>query len=200
VRWEKFYNSDQRVVSPSIEQEHFMSTSSKQMQVYSNARARSLVTLICLMVFSVTFVIYTSYYLPGKVATHFNVNSEPDGWMTRHVYVLLILILLISIPSVITVGISMLSRKFPHLINLPNRDYWLATPRLSESLDFLAAHSHRLGRLVIVLITGLHYVVLVANRAEPSALPQSWLMAILLGFVFVLAIWVLALYRRFPRP
>lgn len=173
-----------------------MSNSSKQII----AGARSLVTLICLMVFSVTFVIYTSYYLPSNVATHFNVNNEPDGWMTRHVYVLLILTLLISIPSVITVGINMLSQKSPHLINLPNRDYWLAAPRLNESRDFLAAHGHRLGRLVIVLMTGLHYVVLVANRAEPPALPQSWVIAILLGFVFALGMWVLALYRRFPKP
>ncbi len=187
-------------MSASFGKEHLMSNSSKQIQVYSNAWVRSLVTLICLMVFSVTFVIYTSYYLPSKVATHFNVDSEPDGWMTRNVYVLLILILLISIPSVITVGISMLSQKFPRLINLPNRDYWLAPPRLSESLDFLAAHGHRLGRLVIVLMTGLHYVVLVANRADPPALPQSWLIAILLGFVFALGMWILALYRRFPKP
>jgi hypothetical protein len=113
---------------------------------------------------------------------------------------LLILTLLVSIPSVITVGISMLSQRFPHLINLPNRDYWLASQRLNESLDFLAAHGHRLGRLVIVLMTGLHFVVLVAHRAEPPMLPQSWLMAILLGFVFSLAMWVLALYRRFSKP
>jgi hypothetical protein len=177
-----------------------MSNSGKQIQVYSNAWARSLVTLICLMVFSVTFVIYTSYYLPSNVAIHFNVNNEPDGWMTRNFYVLLILTLLVSIPSVITVGISILSQKFPHLINLPNRDYWLAPTRLSESLDFLASHGHRVGRLVIVLMTGLHYVVLVANRAEPPALPQSWLIAILLGFVFALGMWVLTLYRRFSKP
>jgi hypothetical protein len=177
-----------------------MPNSSKQMQAHSNVRTRSLVTLICLMVFSVTFVIYTSYYLPSKVATHFNVNNEPGGWMTRNVYVLLVLSFLIVVPSVISVGISMLSQNFSHLINLPNSDYWLAPPRLSESLDFLAAHSHRLGRLVIVLMTGLHYVVLVANRAEPPALPRSWLMAILLGFVFALGMWALALYRRFSKP
>jgi uncharacterized membrane protein len=151
------------------------------------------------MVFSVTFVIYTSYFLPSKVATHFNVNNEPDGWMTRNAYLLLILTLLISIPFAISVGISVLSQKFPHLLNVPNGDYWLAPRRLNESLDFLAAHGHRLGRLIIVLTTGLHYVVLVANRAEPPLLPYSWLMAILLGFVFALAMWVLVLYRRFPR-
>ena len=177
-----------------------MSNSSKRIQGYSSGRARSVVTLICLMVFSVTFVIYTSYYLPSQVATHFNVDNEPDGWMTRNAYLLLILTLLISIPTVVSLGISMLSEKYPHLINLPNPDYWLAPPRLNESLDFLAAHGHRLGRLVIVLMTGLHYVVLVANRAEPPALPQSWFMAILLGFVFALAMWVLALYRRFSKP
>jgi hypothetical protein len=176
-----------------------MSDFEKQIQVHSSQRARSLVSLICLMVFSVTFVIYTSYYLSGNVATHFDVNNQPDGWITRNAYLLLILSLLISIPTVISVGISMLSQKCPHLINLPNRDYWLAPPRSKESLDFLAAHAYRLGRLVIVLMTGLHYVVLVANRSEPPALPQSWLMAIVLGFVLALAMWVLALYRRFPK-
>ena len=177
-----------------------MSEFSNPMQVHSSRRARSLVSLICLMVFSLTFVIYTSYYLPGHVATHFNVNNEPDGWMTRNAYLLLILTLLVSIPSVISVGISLLSQRFPHLVNLPNRNHWLASQRLNESLDFLAAHGHRLGRLVIVLMTGLHFVVLVANRADPPALPQSWLMAIVVGFVFSLAMWVVALYRRFPKP
>ena len=169
------------------------------MQVHRNRRAGSLVSLICLMVFSVTFVIYTSYFLPSKVATHFNVNNQPDGWMTRNAYLLLILTLLISIPIAISVGISVLSQKFPHLLNVPNGDYWLAPRRLNESLDFLAAHGHRLGRLIIMLTSGLHYVVLVAHRAEPPVLPHSWLMAILLGFVFALAMWVLTLYRRFPR-
>lgn len=177
-----------------------MPNPSKKIQVYSSARARSLVTLICLMVFSVTFVIYTSYYLPSHVATHFNLDNEPDGWMTRNAYLLLMLTLLISIPSIVSVSISLLSEKFPHLINLPNRDYWLARPRQNESLDFVATHGHRLGRLVTVLMTGLHYVVLVANRAEPPALPQSWFMAILLGFVFALGMWVMALYRRFSKP
>jgi hypothetical protein len=177
-----------------------MLDSNKQSQVHSGQRARSVVSLICLMVFSVTFVIYSSYYLPISIATHFNVHNEPDGWMTRSAYVLLILTLLISIPSAISVGISILSKKFSRLINLPNRDYWLAPPRVNASLDFLAAHGHRLGRLVIVLMTGLHYVVLVANRAEPAALPQSWFIAMVLGFVLALGLWVLALYRRFPKP
>jgi uncharacterized membrane protein len=177
-----------------------MLDSNRQIGVHSGQRARSLMSLICLMVFSVTFVIYTSYYLPTRVATHFNINNQPDGWMTRNAYLLMILTLLISIPSAISVAISILSKKFSHLINLPNRDYWLAPPRLNDSLDFLAAHGHRLGRLVIVLMTGLHYVVLVANRAEPPALPQSWFIAIVLVFVLALGLWGLALYRRFPKP
>ena len=176
-----------------------MLDSNEQIQVRGGLRARSLVSLICLMVFSVTFVIYTSYYLPSSVATHFNINNQPDGWMPRDAYLLLILTLLISIPSAISVGISILSKKFCHLIILPNREYWLAPPRLNDSLDFFAAHGHRLGRLVIVLMTGLHYVVLLANRAEPVALSQPWFIAIVLGFVLALGLWVLALYRRFPK-
>lgn len=176
-----------------------MSDFSKQLKLQNSRRASSLVTLICLMVFSITFVIYTSYYLPGTVATHFNFNNEPDGWMTRDRYVLLILMLVVSVPTIIGIGIGPLSQKYPHLINIPNGDYWLAPERLDESLDFLVSHAYRLGRLLIVLMTALHYLVLLANRTEPPILPESWFMAISLGFIFALIMWVIALYRRFPR-
>jgi hypothetical protein len=151
------------------------------------------------MVFSVTLIIYTSYYLPATVATRFNFDNEPVGWMMRDRYVLLILALLVSVPGISSGGISALSQKYPHLINIPNGDYWLAPQRLEASLDFLASHAYRLGRLAIVLMTGLHYVVLVANRTEPPMLPGAWFMAITMGFIFALIMWVIALYRRFPR-
>jgi uncharacterized membrane protein len=152
------------------------------------------------MVFSVTFVIYTSYFLPETVATHFNFHNEPDGWMTRNRYVILILMLLVGVPMMISVGMDVLLRKYSQLISIPNRDYWLAPPRLEGSLDFVASHAYRLGRLLIVLMTGLHYLVLVANRAEPPTLPQSWFLALSLGFIVALSMWVIVLYRRFPRP
>ena len=151
------------------------------------------------MVFAITFVIYTSYHLPETVATHFNFNNEPDGWMTRHRYVLLILTLLVCVPTIISVGITALSEKFPHLINIPNGDYWLAPARSDESLDFLASHGYRLGRLIIVLMTAVHYLVLVANRSAPPILPQAWFIAIIGGFIVALSMWVLALYRRFRK-
>ena len=174
-----------------------MSDLTKPLRVQSNRRASSLATSVCLMVFSITFIIYTSYYLPGTVATHFDLNNEPDGWMTRNRYVLLILTLLISVPTIIGIGIGVLAEKFPHLINIPNRDRWLAPARRDESLDFLASHGYRLGRLIIVLMTGLHYLVLVANRTEPPILPGAWFMAIAMGFILALFMWVVALFRRF---
>ena len=90
-----------------------MSDFSKQLKLQNSRRASSLVTLICLMVFSITFVIYTSYYLPGTVATHFNFNNEPDGWMTRDRYVLLILMLVVIVPTIIGIGIGPFSQKYP---------------------------------------------------------------------------------------
>jgi hypothetical protein len=111
----------------------------------------------------------------------------------------LILMLVVSVPTIIGIGIGPLSQKYPHLINIPNGDYWLAPERLDGSLDFLVAHAYRLGRLLIVLMTALHYLVLLANRTEPPMLPESWFMAISVGFIFALIMWVIALYRRFSR-
>jgi hypothetical protein len=152
------------------------------------------------MAFSITFIIYTSGYLPENIATHFDVNNAPDGWMSRNSYIVLLISLIIAVPAMISFGISALSSRFPNLVNVPNRDYWLAPERRDESLLFLASHGQRLGRMIIVLMTGLHYVILVANQSQPPRLPGSWFMAMLIGFGFALTIWVVALYRRFPKP
>lgn len=161
--------------------------------------SRSFVTLILLMVFSVVFVIYTTAHLPEVLATHFAADGRADGWMTRGSYLLLMISVLIGVPALVSFCVGSLPRKFPHLTNIPNREYWLAPQRLDGSLHFLRSHSQRLGRLIVMLMTGMHYAIVVANRAQPPALPGSLMMALLVGFLFALVLWVVALYRRFRK-
>ena len=161
--------------------------------------AGPLVTLICLIVFAAVFVIYTTSYLPDSVATHFSGDNHADGWMSRNGYLLFVLAFSIGVPTLLSLGISTLPRKFPQWTNVPNRDYWLAPLRRDESVQFLSAHGKRLGCLIVMLMLGMHYTVLLANSMQPPRLPVSTFSAVLFGFVLSLIWWIVRLYRRFSK-
>jgi len=72
----------------------------------------------------------TAFYyndLPDKMATHFDVNGNPDGWSDKGDFVLLMLVIIIML-NVWPIVTRTLFNKLPKaLFNIPNRDYWFAT-------------------------------------------------------------------------
>ena len=64
---------------------------SRETSVRRDDGSGALVTLICLAVFAVVFVIYTTRYLPDLVATHFGGDNRANGWMSREGYLLFML-------------------------------------------------------------------------------------------------------------
>jgi hypothetical protein len=169
------------------------------MALLKDKAAGPLVALICLIVFAVVFVIYTTAYFPDRVATHFSGDNQADGWMSRKGYLLFVLAFVIGAPLLLSLGLSTLPRRFPQWTNVPHRDYWLAPLRRNESLQFLSAHGKRLGCLVVMLMLGMHYTLLLANHMHPPQLPVSTFSSILFGFVLALIWWIVRLYRRFPK-
>ncbi|MGZ8478874.1 MAG: DUF1648 domain-containing protein [Candidatus Binatia bacterium] len=176
-----------------------MRGTSEKMSMRREDGAGALVSLICLTVFAVVFIIYTTRYLPDSVATHFAVDNQANGWMSRNGYLLFMLAFLIGISALVSFAVGTLPRKFPHWTNLPNRDYWLAPARREESLRYLSAHGKRLSCLIVMMMLGMHYVILKANHMQPPALPVSTFSAILFGFALALVWWIVRLYRRFPK-
>ena len=172
---------------------------SKEISVRRENPAGALVSLICLTVFAVVFVIYTTSYLPDTVATHFGRGNQANGWMSREGYLFFILSFMIGISTLVSFVVGSLPRKFPQWTNVPNRDYWLSTERREESLRYLNAHGKRLGCLIVMMMLGMHYTILLANHMRPPALPLPTFTAILLGFSVALIWWIVRLYRRFPN-
>jgi len=176
-----------------------MAGTSKETNVRRDDASGALVTLICLAVFGVVFVIYTTRYLPDPVATHFGGDNRANGWMSRDGYLLFMLAFLVGISAFVSFMVGTLPRKFPQWTNVPNRDYWLAPARREESLRYLSAHGKRLGCLIVMMMLGMHYVILKANHIRPPTLPVSVFSAVLFGFALALIWWIVRLYRRFPK-
>jgi TRAP-type C4-dicarboxylate transport system permease small subunit len=176
-----------------------MAGTSREINVRREESSGALVSLICLAVFAVVFTVYTTRYLPDRVATHFGAGGQANGWMSRDGYLLFMLAFMVGISSLVSFLVGTLPRKYPQWTNVPNRDYWLAPARRDESLGYLATHGKRLGALIVMMMLGMHYVILKANAVQPPTLPGATFSAVLFGFALALIWWIVRLYRRFPK-
>jgi hypothetical protein len=158
-----------------------------------------LAILLCLMAFAVAFISYTTQYLPDVVGTHFGARNQANGWMSRNGYWVFTLSFVIGMPTLVTVLVGTLPRKYPNWTNLPNKEYWLAPARQKDSIAYLSAHSKRLGCLLVLFMLGIHYTIMIANRTQPPTLPVRQFSSIVVGFALALIWWIVRLYRRFPK-
>jgi len=88
----------------------------------------------------------------------------------------------------------------PDWVNFPNRDYWLAAGHRKESLEFLSAQGYWFGCLLVLLVSGLHWALLVANRSDPPVLPMGIFVPLIGGFVAGFIAWLVVILRRFRKP
>lgn len=139
-------------------------------------------------------------HLPERVASHFDGAGRPDGWSTRGSLYATSGIVLAGI-LFLAMGIPALVRLMPaSLINVPNREYWLAPERREEThlrLDaFMAAFG--CGTLVFfALVMGLVVRANISGGGRMSALAMWALFAAY--FVFIGA-WMWRLYAAFRAP
>lgn len=148
------------------------------------------------MLATAAFVIATTPALPPRVATHFGPAGLADGWMTRDGYRLFMLFFIAVLPLGIVAAMGWLPRVRPGWINIPNREHWLAPERRDETVVYLRAHACWLGVLMEALIAAIHYALLAANAASPPRLSTPLFVALLVGFLVGLGLWIAALYRR----
>ncbi len=143
-----------------------------------------------------------AYYprMPAVMATHFGGQGRPNGWMTvggaikfELAIVGLMLFAFVGLPK-------LLRRLDPRLINIPNKDYWLAPERRESSLDALENRMNGFGVVVLLFIGAIHQLVFAANRNPPPVLDNPLTLAAGLSFLAAMATWIVMLLRRFRAP
>lgn len=85
------------------------------------------------------------------------------------------------------------------VINLPNKEYWLAPERREGTVAFLISQMLRLSVLELGLVIVLHQLVIDANRQQPPRM-SNIVWAVLLVFLVVMAGWLWSLLRHFRTP
>lgn len=139
----------------------------------------------------------TAGQLPQHIASHFSVGGEPDGWMSRLVYLRFIGIFGSIVPLFIVVVFRSLS---VNLINVPNRDFWFAPERAAQSREYLFRQSFWFADLMMVFFTVVHLAVVQANNHSPAHLSVPLLLGGNGIVLFGILLWTANLFRHFSRP
>jgi hypothetical protein len=137
--------------------------------------------------------------LPERVASHFDLQGRPDGWMTREGTVRFMAAVGVGVPLIIMAAFN-LARVVPlSCIHVPNKDYWFAKERREESLRWLGATGAWCAILLLIFLRLLHGLVIEANTVHPPHLPSKPLWIVAGIFVVGELLLVLRVMWRFSK-
>ena len=144
--------------------------------------------------------LYIFYYyprLPERVASHFGGNGTPNGWQTKPVF-LAFHVGAIVLATIISFGVPRMIGALPvQLVNLPNREYWLAPERRAETLDFFAAYFAWFGCVIVIVILVAENLAIRANLDPARGFDTATMWWTLGGLFVFLPIWIFRLFSRF---
>ena len=161
---------------------------------------RPLRALILLYGVAIAQLVWLGPQLPERVATHDDAAGNPNGWMTREFTVAFHLGML-GVTALAFVALPRLfGRLSPSMINIPNREDWLAPERVKGTVEALRRWMAALGCGAVVLMIAIPQLNVRANLEPTPRLSGTGLLACVAGFLVYMIGWILALYRRFPRP
>lgn len=142
------------------------------------------------------------YYpeLPERVASHFDAQGRADGWMSRDAFAWTVSLTYGLLGGGFLVLAQALPRFPDSLINLPNKEHWLAPERRADSLARLGRRLVRFGAVNVVLVAVLVNETIQVNLGGAESLSGFGLVLGLYGLYTV--VWCIGLVRAFrvPRP
>jgi uncharacterized membrane protein len=137
--------------------------------------------------------------LPDTVASHFDGAGRPNGWAPKGAFLGLYAAVVALMTGLFLVVPVFLARLPVALINLPNKDYWLAPERRRQTWATIQVHLLTLGNATVAFVVIVFQLAMRANLSQPPTLsPAIW---ILLGALLVFtATWTVRFFRAFRLP
>lgn len=158
-----------------------------------------LLVLAALCIAFVADVLLTADHLPERLATHFGLDGNPDGWMTRSGHVRFILGFGLGVPAFILGIFAIVSRLGGAGLNIPHRDYWLAPERRAETLAFAQRKMVWLACLLVIFFAMINHLLIRANSHVPVKLSGMDLWLPIALFLAATGVWTAHFIRPFLR-
>ncbi len=142
------------------------------------------------------FVAGAATQLPERVAIHFGINGQADGWADRHQATMFFEMLTV-VPAIFLVLALVMGVMPAGAFNLPHRDYWLAPERRAQTVALISRQLIWMGCLMVLFLAGVFGLTIEANRLASPQLPMTGFLALLVAFLTATAVWTILFLRRF---
>lgn len=137
--------------------------------------------------------------LPNVVASHFDGRGAANGWQTKQAFFTVFLGVTV-LCVLVGFGLASLIGALPmRLINLPNKQYWLAPEHRAETLEWLKAYFGWFACALYVLMIVVYDYATQSNvhpDHPPSVVRLVYTLMVFLAFVVV---WLVRMFSRFSR-
>jgi len=137
--------------------------------------------------------------MPEQMASHFDAEGRADGYSSTDTFFTLFA-LLEALMVAMFLGLPCLVSRLPaSMVNLPNRDYWLAPERVDRAQQLVAGQMSWLGLATLLFMILVEQSVIAANTTTGAGLDGlfSWALG---GYLLYTVVWVFGLYRAFRIP
>lgn len=140
------------------------------------------------------------FIAPDQMAAHFNVQGEPDRFVSKAEFFwfqaqTLLVIILVSLPLQVLFMVMP-----PSLINMPNREFWLAPERQDETIGRLNSFGAMLFGMVVLMIQAAFEISAYANLRTPIQFNAGLMGAIMVTGMVVIGLLLLQLMISFRLP
>ena len=137
--------------------------------------------------------------MPPVLVTHFGSGGAPNGWQTQSQFFLLEVVML-GICLLLAFGIPRLIGALPiSLVNVPNKEYWLAPERREETMAFFKAQFAWFGCGFLGFLLVVNQLVFDANQTSPRQLNGTAFVTAMIVFLAFVGIWTVRLIVRFSK-
>ena len=128
--------------------------------------------LIFFAVVTLSFVLPVFYYshLPETIASHYNINNEPDAWMSKQTSIIIHSAAMVFLTVMFFSFIYFMPKLPKRMINLPNKDYWLNEKNRAETFLVFRRFIFWLGSITIGFLSLIIQEVYNTNIAGKNKL------------------------------
>ena len=155
--------------------------------------------LLALLVCAAAFTWLINHGLPDPIASHFDAEGDPDAFMPRSEYIAIMMAVTVIVPLFIATLTGFVLSRAGVRINLPNRDYWLAPERRTETIGFLTQQSSQFAALLVLFMCYAQWLAARANSTTPPSLDSGLFFVGLGVFMACVIVGAVRLVRRFRR-
>jgi uncharacterized membrane protein len=157
--------------------------------------------IVLLALVAATLAQMAWYYprLPVRMASHFDATGQVNAFLPKDAFFVVHLVVLGLMILVFLFVPALVVRLPPSMINLPNKEYWLAPERRAGTAERLQSFLVGFGNAMLLFLLLVFREAMRANLLpSPHLSNRIWVLLVLLGVWGIY--WTVRLVRAFRLP